>query len=354
MSAFIRNAWYVAAWDHEITGDGMLARTILNVPVVFWRDGNGKLQALEDRCCHRGAPLSAGRKEGDAIRCLYHGLKFDCSGACIEIPSQKNIPAKARVRAFPVVERQHWVWIWMGDAALADERDIPATPCLDHPDWNYIPGYVHYDTDYLLIADNLLDFSHFAYVHPTTLGEGGADEYSRSLPKVERLPNGVRITRWLIDQPPAPFYRKIKQWDGNVDRWNNYDFVLPGVLLMDAGSAPTGTGAPQGSRAGAAELRSYQALTPETEGSTHYFFSQPHNFAKGNPALTEAVHQGILTAFEEDRRTIHAQQRSLAADPAFPMLLLGMDAALVQFRRLVDERIAAESAGAAETVTGVA
>ncbi|MFM0245580.1 aromatic ring-hydroxylating dioxygenase subunit alpha [Paraburkholderia sediminicola] len=350
MSAFIRNAWYVAAWDHEVTRDDFLARTILDIPLLFWRDSQGNMRAFADRCCHRGTPLSAGRREGDAIRCMYHGLKFDCDGVCVEIPSQKNIPAKARVRVFPVVEQQHWIWIWMGDPALADKQSIPLTPYLDDPDWNYVPGYVHYDTNYLLIADNLLDFSHFAYVHPTTLGEGGADEYSRHLPKVERLINGVKISRWLIDQPPAPFYKKIKSWNGNVDRWNNYDFLLPGILLMDAGSAPTGTGAQQGHRVEAAELRSYQALTPETGHSTHYFFSQPHNFAKDNPALTETVHQGILIAFEEDRAMIHAQHRSLAADADFPMLLLGMDAALVQFRRLVSERLEDEAAVNAEHV----
>ena len=53
----LRNAWYVAAWSSEIPVDKLLARTILNVPVVLWRDTNGKVVAFEDRCCHRGAPL---------------------------------------------------------------------------------------------------------------------------------------------------------------------------------------------------------------------------------------------------------------------------------------------------------
>jgi len=53
-----------------------------------------KLCSLKDRCCHRGAPLSLGRLEGDCVRCMYHGLKFDPAGKCIQIPGQDNIPAK--------------------------------------------------------------------------------------------------------------------------------------------------------------------------------------------------------------------------------------------------------------------
>ena len=63
---------------------------------------------MDDRCCHRGAPLSMGRIEGDCIRCMYHGMKFDPSGKCIQIPGQDVIPAQLGVRSYPVVERDHW------------------------------------------------------------------------------------------------------------------------------------------------------------------------------------------------------------------------------------------------------
>src|SRR5438445_10352278 len=92
---FLRNAWYVAAWNHELIDGRKLARTILERPVVMYRGESGKVVALDDRCCHRAAPLSMGRIEGDDIRCMYHGMKFDPSGKCIQIPGQDD-PAKAR------------------------------------------------------------------------------------------------------------------------------------------------------------------------------------------------------------------------------------------------------------------
>jgi len=122
---FLKDSWYVAAWSHEIDDGKLLGRTILGEPVLLYRGEAGHVVAMHDRCCHRGAPLSMGRREGDAVRCLYHGLKFSPSGQCVEIPGQDRIPPKACVRVFKVVERSSWIWIWMGDPARADESLIP-------------------------------------------------------------------------------------------------------------------------------------------------------------------------------------------------------------------------------------
>ena len=77
---FLRNCWYVAAFDNEV-GRTPMARTLLNEPVVLFRTEDGTPVALEDRCCHRALPLSMGTIVGDDIQCGYHGLTFDASGA---------------------------------------------------------------------------------------------------------------------------------------------------------------------------------------------------------------------------------------------------------------------------------
>lgn len=141
---FIHQSWYVAAWDHEVTSDGLLARKLLGQPIVLYRDEAGQVVALEDRCCHRAAPLSAGRKEGDCVRCLYHGMKFNSQGICVEIPGQHQIPGKARVRTYPIVERDRFVWIWMGDPAQANPADILDFYWHTSPAWRMKPGYIHY------------------------------------------------------------------------------------------------------------------------------------------------------------------------------------------------------------------
>jgi len=241
-----------------------------------------------------------------------------------------------------VVEKFKWIWVWMGDPAQADPSLIPDTHYLDDPAWRGTPGYLHYDANYVLIADNLLDFSHLSYVHETTLG--GSAKYAGIRPKVTRDGRLVRVERWLIDDAPAPFLRNLKTWPGNVDRWNIYDVVLPGVLLMDSGSAPTGTGAPQGNRVDAAQFFGCQAVTPETEKTSHYFFQQSHGFALDDPAVTEDLTKSVLAGFLEDKDIILAQQRILDLNPDAPMLAMRMDTALASFRTMLDQAIAAESA----------
>jgi phenylpropionate dioxygenase-like ring-hydroxylating dioxygenase large terminal subunit len=339
-AVFIKNCWYVAAWSNEIGAVAFLARTITGIPLMFWRDANGSIVAFEDRCCHRAAPLSMGRRDGNAVRCMYHGMLFDPSGKCIEIPSQDFIPPAAKVRTFPVVERHKWVWVWMGDPARADHGLIPDTHYLDDPGWRGTPGYFHYEANYLLIADNLLDFSHLAYVHEKTLG--GTAKYAQIRPGITRTARGVRVERWLLDDEPAPFLKTIKTWPGNVDRWNIYDVVLPGVLLMDSGSAAMNTGAPQGKRVDCVEFFGCQAITPETGNISHYFFQQSHNFALDRPEVTESLRVSVLAGFQEDKDIIEGQQRALDTDPDFKMLGMRMDTALGHFRIMVDKALADE------------
>jgi phenylpropionate dioxygenase-like ring-hydroxylating dioxygenase large terminal subunit len=83
---FVRNAWYVAGWASEF-GPDLKRATILGDDVVFYRTGDGKVAALEDRCPHRLLPLSMGRVvDGNAVQCGYHGLTFDSSGKCVRAP----------------------------------------------------------------------------------------------------------------------------------------------------------------------------------------------------------------------------------------------------------------------------
>ncbi len=177
--AFLRNAWYVAAWSDGI-GDGQLVpRTIMNEPVVLYRKGNGDVAALEDRCAHRFAPLHMGKiVGGDRIQCPYHGLEYDGSGVCVRNPhGAKNIPARARVKNYPVIEKHKAVWIWMGSAP-ADAGKIPDFSVLDNvPELHTTKrDSIVIRANYQLITDNLLDLSHTSYLHDGILGNADTVE----------------------------------------------------------------------------------------------------------------------------------------------------------------------------------
>ena len=130
---FLRNCWYVAAWDHELIDGRMLARTILEEGVLLYKGESGKVVALRDRCCHRGALAVHGPARGRLRPLHVPRPEVRPTGKCIQIPGQDIVPAKLGVQSYPVVERDHLVWIWMGDPALADpgadhRLSLPARP----------------------------------------------------------------------------------------------------------------------------------------------------------------------------------------------------------------------------------
>ena len=132
---WLRNCWQVAAFSHEVVGGQLFARRICDEPLVLYRSSTGAPIALEDRCAHRAAPLSKGALVGEVLRCGYHGLCYDTTGKCISIPGQDYVPARARVRAFPALEKHRLVWVWMGEAEHADPSTVPDVHWLDDPAW---------------------------------------------------------------------------------------------------------------------------------------------------------------------------------------------------------------------------
>lgn len=344
---FIRNAWYVAAWSHEVGADAVFRRVLLDRPVVLFRDREGALHALLDRCPHRHAPLSDGRNEGDGLRCLYHGVKFDPRGRCIEIPGQATPAPGLEVQSFPIVERDRLAWIWMGDPALAAAAEVPALPWLDDPRWGKQPGYLHYRANYQLIVDNLLDLSHLAWVHAKTLGNA---KQASLRPTVETRDGVVHVSRWSVGDDPAPFHARVGRFTGKVDRWNLCEWRPPGLFLMDAGVAPTGSGAPEGNRTGAIQFQHLSAQTPETERTTHYFFAHAHDFQPDDAEVSRRVYDEVMAGFEEDRAVIEGQQANIELDPDARMRGIVHDLALNQGRFLIERLLRAEAAGA-ERVT---
>lgn len=336
---FIRNAWYVVAWEHELGPGTLLARRVLDEPLVLWRREDGQVVAMHDLCPHRHAPLSLGRLEGDSLRCLYHGLRFDAAGRCVEVPGQQRLPAAACARTRPVVARRRWVWVWMGEPAAADPARIPDTFSLDDPGWRMKPGYKRFAASQLLITDNLLDFSHLSYVHEKTLG--GSTAIAEARHEVTETGDGLRVVRRVPNTIPAPYHRALGRFDGPVDRWFDYHLSVSGLFMMSAGVQSAGR--PEGDLDGALLFHTCQALTPETATSTHYFFAQAHAFALDDPTVTESIYRSVSDAFDEDRRMIEAQQANILSHPDEPMVPIGADGALTRYRRKVAAAIAAEA-----------
>lgn len=338
---FLKDYWYVAAWDHEVA-DGLLARTLLGEPVVLFRTPDGTAVALEDHCCHRGLPLSMGKPVGEGLQCGYHGLTFDRTGACVAVPGQSQVPPGASVRAYPLVERWHWLWIWMGDPERADPALIPDWWWLDHPDWDLVKGkHLHIQCHYELITDNLLDLSHLAYVHLATIGTGSITEFPIT---TEREDDLVRVTRWILDRAPPPLFKTVGGFEGTVDRWQIVETRAPCHTLIYAGAIEAGAADPgphgtRGEPAGGIHIRNVNAPTPETETSTFYFYGHARDFGLGDAQVSKTMFEQFARTFDEDVGILEAQQRSLDRDPDRPLVDINVDAPGLAARRMVRERL---------------
>lgn len=195
-----RNAWYVVAGIEEL-GERLLARRVLDIPLVLYRTANGEPVALRDRCPHRLMPLSLGTRIGDEIQCLYHGIQFGPSGKCSKIPSQTSIPAAMSVTRFPLVDRAPFVWIWMGDEDKMDPSLIP-DPGRVKPHYSQIFHFCYpIKSDFLLLHENLMDTSHPTFLHAGYFDDG---QLAKAPQRVETHDNVVRLIRDIGVHVPGP------------------------------------------------------------------------------------------------------------------------------------------------------
>jgi vanillate O-demethylase monooxygenase subunit len=227
----------------------------------------------------------------------------------VEIPGQHNIPPRCKARAYPVVEKWRWVWIWMGDPAKADEALIPDMHWNDDPAWIPTGGHFHIKCHYQLLVDNLMDLSHEAFVHPSTIGNMAIAETPC---KTEVNGTAVRTYRMIRDCAPPPLYVKLTGFTDNIDRIQDINFTPPSHIVIKSRSVPHGSD-PDKTNLGI-EYRVLNGITPATDGATHHFWAVPRNFAPQRE-VTEAFHKGSVTAFSEDILVLEAQQERLAQQP---------------------------------------
>ena len=341
---FPKNAWYVACMPDDIA-DKPLGRKICGESMVFYRGPEGQATALEDFCPHRGAPLSLGSVIEGKLMCGYHGLQMGCDGKTISMPGQRvrGFPA---IRAYPVIERYGFVWVWAGAPDEADPATIPVLEWHDNPAWAYDGGLFHIKADYRLMIDNLMDLTHETYVHSTSIGQKEIDEAP-----VNTKTEGEQVvtSRFMDKEMAPPFWRANLRGnslpdDQPVDRWQVCRFTPPSHVMIEVGVALAG----QGGYDAPAEQKVYSIvvdfITPETETSHWYFWGMARNFNVKDKALTAQIRDGQAKVFAEDTAVLEAQQRNLLLNPGRKLLMLNIDAGGVQSRRLLDKMLAAENA----------
>ncbi|MFV0643364.1 MAG: Rieske 2Fe-2S domain-containing protein, partial [Sphingomonadaceae bacterium] len=212
---WLRNTWYQAGWADELMVGTPLVRTLLNEPILLYRQKNGDVAALLDRCPHRFVPLSAGTIEKDIVTCPYHGLAFGPKGNCVVNP-HGAITSTMAVRSYPVLERHDAIWIWTGEADAADDTKIPDLAFLNGvPESAQFSMYIPTAANYQLLLDNIMDLSHADYIHSATLGGMMTDAKISSREDGDRM-----VVEWVADNcVPAPAFAPMIPVDSRADVW---------------------------------------------------------------------------------------------------------------------------------------
>ncbi|MDR7081904.1 vanillate O-demethylase monooxygenase subunit [Arthrobacter ginsengisoli] len=338
------NAWYVAAWDLEVTRKPM-ARRIADRPLALYRTEDGKAVALADACWHRLAPLSMGKTVGkDGIQCPYHGIVYNSAGRCASMPAQESINPSATVPSFPVVERYRFVWVWLGDPTKADPDLVPDMHQMDSPDWAGDGETIFAPCNYQLVLDNLMDLTHEEFVHASSIGQ---EELSESDFVVTHDDRTVTVSRWMLNIDAPPFWLKnlrdkFPGFEGKVDRWQIIRFEAPSTIRIDVGVAKAGTGAPEGDRSQGVNGYVMNTISPETAKTCHYFWAFMRNYCLDSQLITTQLRNGVHGVFGEDEAMLTAQQEAIDANPDYEFYSLNIDAGGMWVRRLIERMLQAE------------
>jgi phenylpropionate dioxygenase-like ring-hydroxylating dioxygenase large terminal subunit len=341
--AYLKNAWYVAGFEDDVSPSSpILARRLLDEPVVFFRGSDGALQSLHDRCPHRFVPLSKGRvlKNG-TIQCGYHGLCFSGDGKCKSNPHGNGIiPQAARVRQYRVIEKDGLIWWWAGDAAMADESLIPDFSFLQSGfKESTVRGYLPTECSYDYVVDNIMDLTHADFVHEGQLGSGAMTKVK---PTVDDL-NGrsVRISWWSSGEPaPAFFDMQLREHRQPTDQWVEVTWTAPSVMKLRVGATLVGEARHRG-----AESEVLHVVTPETSERSHYWYWGTSLTNKYSEAMLEKTAELARFAFEhQDKPMLEAQQKAIGSVDIMslkPVLLPG-DAGAMRARRKLTSLIEVE------------
>ena len=332
--AYILDTWYVAAWSTEVDRTPV-RRVICELPVVLFRTRAGAAVALADRCAHRAYPLSAGQVVDDGIQCGYHGFEFGADGACTRIPAQAIIPPRARVSSYAVVEKDGWIWVWLGDQDRADVSRVPDTHYMTDPDWVTVTHSFPFECRAELINDNLLDLTHESFIHVTTVGDDYIYEHGLTV-TVEG--DVVTADRLMPGVEAPPLYAKTMATDGLYDRFHATEFHVPSFHILHSGI--TGQGRP---REEGYLIKVLNGITPIDAHNSWYYYAFCRNFGLDSAEATADLVEGLRTVLQEDADALRLQELGMQErSPGEADVLIGQDAGIAKARKITERLLAAE------------
>jgi phenylpropionate dioxygenase-like ring-hydroxylating dioxygenase large terminal subunit len=309
----LHHYWYAVARSSDLA-DKPLSVKLFDQPVVLWRSSDG-VAAFHDLCIHRGTPLSLGWTENGRIVCAYHGWQYGADGICTRIPSlppDRGIPAKARAVVYHATEKYGLVWACLKTPVA----DIPELPQEIHDAsyrWDVYSSHGQWKANAARMIENLLDFSHFAWVHPGILGD--ASNAACEASEITPVPGGFQ---YEIIQP----VNRLKAGSATIQR---FTIILPLTLFIERRQPD-----------GPEKQTNIYLCTPMSNKETRFFRLSGRNYR--DAASDDELNKRHQTIFEQDRVIVEAQRpEELPLDLSEELHLRGPDTAGLEYRRALEK-----------------
>jgi phenylpropionate dioxygenase-like ring-hydroxylating dioxygenase large terminal subunit len=296
-----------------------VALTRLGEKMVGWRDQSGRLRLVEDRCPHRGLPLSAGRARDEHIACRYHGVEVTGDGRVAAVPALPECELLGRklIKSYPVIEHFQGVWAYFGDEAHPEPCPLLLPEELTSPEWT---GFIVSNTwfnDYRYVFDNLADIMHTTYLHDETYTLG--KDRKSDIVDITGTPTGMQIARC-----------------NDSSNIHTQEFIDTGAFFTRVGIAMPPGGGPGG------VLRVIATVVPIDRGSCQFNTWRMRKVSGWQAAMFRFMFNMLYDKFtweviEQDREAIEAMPPWLGAENLYQH-----DTGVIRVRRYMRQQAEAQ------------
>lgn len=295
-TARVMDHWYIAC-RAAVLGRAPLTTTILDLPLVLFRDAEGRATALLDRCAHRNVPLSLGRVVGSELECPYHGWRFDSAGICRGVPAlcgEQEGKAR-RVPRYQVREQQGYVWVFLArDPELAPDSEPYSFPHTDAPGYATVAYDADFEATLHATAENILDVPHTAFLHRGLFRGGKQNKISVVVRRTT-----VRAEAEYIGEPrPTGVLGKLlAPRGGEVAHFDR--FLLPSIAQVEYRLGES------------SHLVITNALTPLSDFATRMFSMIALRLPAGASLLSRVLLPMALRVVKQDQAILAQQTRTV-------------------------------------------
>ena len=255
MGKLLRTFWQPVAIGESIAAGAKRPVRVLGENLMLYRGQGGAPHLVGQRCAHRSTVLYAGWVEGDEIRCMYHGWKFDGSGQCTERPAELDtgLP-NVRIAGYPVREYAGLIFAYLGPGP-APEFQLPRKDVCERKDGLIFARVQTWACNWFQSVENAMDAVHVSYVHQKGRVGTFGQAVKQGIPELEyvetdsgirqtatRGPGNVRVSDWTFPNSnhirvPGPTaadpWIDVCSWKVPVDDESQMRFTVWSLPPMD-------------------------------------------------------------------------------------------------------------------------